>query len=123
MILLESRILENISRLEHFLFPTLVPMLIHQVFTQATQTTQARHNAVAVSATSTSQTSNMNNNFLETPGVVFAGLAFIIAVLALLVGILQLRNEHQRRQEARQQELELIELEAMIAEVSALSSL
>lgn len=97
-------------------------MLIHQVLTQVTQPSQLRYSAVTGSAISTSQTSNMNNNLLETPGVVFAGLAVIIAVLALLVGILQLRNEHQRRQEARQQELELIELEAMIAEVSALTS-
>jgi CHASE3 domain sensor protein len=49
---------------------------------------------------------------------VLAGVTVLIALLALYIGILQLRNEYQKRYEARQLENDLIELEAEISKVS-----
>jgi hypothetical protein len=57
-------------------------------------------------------------NTPEVPGTVLAGVTVLIALLALYIGILQLRNEYQKRYEARQLENDLIELEAEISKVS-----
>lgn len=53
----------------------------------------------------------------KVPGTVIAGSTVLIAVLALIVGILQLRNERQKRRTARELEHELMELEVEILEV------
>lgn len=65
-----------------------------------------------------STSSIMASNTVEIPGIVFAGVAVMVALLALLVGILQLRTEQRIRHEAHEREIELLELEAEIAEVS-----
>jgi len=53
----------------------------------------------------------------ELPGTVIAGVAVLIALLSLLVGVLQFRDERQKRREAHELEHELMELEAEITEV------
>jgi hypothetical protein len=64
---------------------------------------------------------NSNKNSVETSGAAFAGLAVLIALLALFVGALQLRVEYQKRRETQELEDELIELEAEISEVRHVS--
>jgi uncharacterized protein HemX len=52
----------------------------------------------------------------EVSGTALAGIAILIALCALVVGILQLRVEYQKRRKARV-EHELIELEAELSQV------
>jgi hypothetical protein len=53
----------------------------------------------------------------DISGPTLAGIAIVIGLCALLVAILQLRAEYQRRRHAREIENELIELEAEFSEV------
>jgi hypothetical protein len=69
-----------------------------------------------------SNTSNMfdrsaTESKTDISGPTLAGIAIVIGLCALLVAILQLRAEYQRRRHAREIENELIELEAEFSEV------
>jgi hypothetical protein len=71
--------------------------------------------------TNVSISPNSTKTSAETSGAAFAGLAVLIALLALFVGALQLRVEYLKRRETQELEDELIALEAEISEVRHVS--
>lgn len=56
----------------------------------------------------------------DIPNIVFAGVAVLVAVLALIVGVLQLCKENQQRRHTQELQYELLELEKEISEVGIL---